>query len=44
MQENVDHVEIDKFSQMAHKWWDLDGEFKPLHQINPLRTGPTTPI
>ena len=39
MQENVDHVEIDKFSQMAHKWWDLDGEFKPLHQINPLRTG-----
>ncbi|MEE9929229.1 MAG: bifunctional 2-polyprenyl-6-hydroxyphenol methylase/3-demethylubiquinol 3-O-methyltransferase UbiG [Microvirgula sp.] len=38
MSQNVDQTEIDKFSQMAHKWWDLDGEFKPLHQINPLRT------
>lgn len=34
---NVDHGEIDKFSQLAHKWWDKTGEFKPLHDINPLR-------
>jgi 2-polyprenyl-6-hydroxyphenyl methylase / 3-demethylubiquinone-9 3-methyltransferase len=34
---NVDPTEIDKFSELAHKWWDLDGEFRPLHQINPLR-------
>ncbi|KPN73819.1 MULTISPECIES: bifunctional 2-polyprenyl-6-hydroxyphenol methylase/3-demethylubiquinol 3-O-methyltransferase UbiG [Neisseria] len=36
---NVDHGEIDKFSQLAHKWWDKTGEFKPLHDINPLRLG-----
>ncbi|MDO5638670.1 MAG: bifunctional 2-polyprenyl-6-hydroxyphenol methylase/3-demethylubiquinol 3-O-methyltransferase UbiG [Neisseria sp.] len=36
---NVDSVEIDKFSQLAHKWWDTTGEFKPLHDINPLRLG-----
>lgn len=35
---NVDHAEISKFEQLAHKWWDRDGEFKPLHDINPLRT------
>lgn len=35
--QNVDHGEIDKFSQLAHKWWDKDSEFKPLHEINPLR-------
>ena len=34
---NVDETEIDKFSQLAHKWWDMSGEFKPLHEINPLR-------
>ena len=34
---NVDSEEIDKFSQLAHKWWDKDSEFKPLHDINPLR-------
>ncbi|WP_037585503.1 bifunctional 2-polyprenyl-6-hydroxyphenol methylase/3-demethylubiquinol 3-O-methyltransferase UbiG [Stenoxybacter acetivorans] len=34
---NVDHAEIDKFSALAHKWWDKDSEFKPLHDINPLR-------
>lgn len=34
---NVDHQEIDKFSALASKWWDKSGEFKPLHDINPLR-------
>lgn len=34
---NVDAQEIDKFSQLASRWWDPEGEFKPLHQINPLR-------
>lgn len=34
---NVDQQEIDKFSALASRWWDLQGEFKPLHQINPLR-------
>lgn len=34
---NVDPSEIDKFSQLAHKWWDEESEFKPLHRINPLR-------
>ncbi|MGJ8679941.1 bifunctional 2-polyprenyl-6-hydroxyphenol methylase/3-demethylubiquinol 3-O-methyltransferase UbiG [Paraglaciecola sp.] len=36
--QNVDHAEIQKFSELASRWWDLNGEFKPLHQINPLRT------
>ncbi len=36
-QQNVDPAEIKKFEDMASRWWDLDGEFKPLHQINPLR-------
>lgn len=35
--QNVDPAEIKKFADMASRWWDLDGEFKPLHQINPLR-------
>ncbi|EKE86928.1 bifunctional 2-polyprenyl-6-hydroxyphenol methylase/3-demethylubiquinol 3-O-methyltransferase UbiG [Idiomarina xiamenensis] len=35
--DNVDSHEIDKFSAIASRWWDPDGEFKPLHQINPLR-------
>jgi 2-polyprenyl-6-hydroxyphenyl methylase/3-demethylubiquinone-9 3-methyltransferase len=34
---NVDNQEIEKFSALASKWWDLQGEFKPLHDINPLR-------
>lgn len=34
---NVDNSEIEKFSQLADKWWDKTGEFKPLHDINPLR-------
>lgn len=34
---NVDYSEINKFSEQAQSWWDLDGVFKPLHQINPLR-------
>jgi 2-polyprenyl-6-hydroxyphenyl methylase / 3-demethylubiquinone-9 3-methyltransferase len=34
---NVDPVEVEKFSQLAHRWWDPNSEFKPLHQINPLR-------
>ena len=35
--DNVDAGEIAKFSQIADKWWDKNGEFKPLHDINPLR-------
>ena len=34
---NADQNELDKFSQLAHRWWDPNSEFKPLHQINPLR-------
>lgn len=34
---NVNPAEIDKFSALASKWWDPDSEFKPLHDINPLR-------
>lgn len=34
---NVDAEEIEKFSRLAARWWDAEGEFKPLHQINPLR-------
>jgi 2-polyprenyl-6-hydroxyphenyl methylase/3-demethylubiquinone-9 3-methyltransferase len=34
---NADPVELEKFSQLAHKWWDPNSEFKPLHAINPLR-------
>jgi len=34
---NVDPAELAKFSQLAHRWWDQEGEFRPLHQINPLR-------
>lgn len=37
MRQNVDANEIDKFSAVASRWWDEDGEFKPLHRINPLR-------
>ena len=34
---NADPAELAKFSDLAHRWWDLDSEFRPLHQINPLR-------
>ncbi len=34
---NVDPLELEKFSQLAHRWWDPESEFKPLHEINPLR-------
>jgi 2-polyprenyl-6-hydroxyphenyl methylase/3-demethylubiquinone-9 3-methyltransferase len=34
---NADETELKKFSELAHKWWDKNSEFKPLHEINPLR-------
>ncbi len=34
---NADPAELAKFSELAHRWWDLESEFRPLHQINPLR-------
>ena len=37
--QNADQKELDKFSQLAHRWWDLNSEFRPLHDINPLRIG-----
>lgn len=37
--ENIDPAEIEKFEKLARTWWDLDSEFKPLHDINPLRLG-----
>ncbi|MBU6261176.1 MAG: bifunctional 2-polyprenyl-6-hydroxyphenol methylase/3-demethylubiquinol 3-O-methyltransferase UbiG [Burkholderiales bacterium] len=37
MQANVDAQELAKFSEQAHRWWDPESEFRPLHQINPLR-------
>ena len=37
MSQNVDPLEIEKFSALAHHWWDPNSEFKPLHEINPLR-------
>ena len=36
-QTNVDPAELAKFSDLAHRWWDVHSEFRPLHQINPLR-------
>jgi 2-polyprenyl-6-hydroxyphenyl methylase / 3-demethylubiquinone-9 3-methyltransferase len=36
---NADPAELAKFSDLAHRWWDTEGEFRPLHQINPLRLG-----
>jgi 2-polyprenyl-6-hydroxyphenyl methylase/3-demethylubiquinone-9 3-methyltransferase len=35
--QNADPKELDKFGQLAHRWWDPSSEFKPLHDINPLR-------
>lgn len=34
---NVDPLELQKFSDLAHRWWDPSSEFRPLHEINPLR-------
>ena len=34
---NADELELQKFSALAHRWWDPNSEFKPLHEINPLR-------
>ena len=34
---NADPLEIQKFSELAHRWWDPTSEFRPLHEINPLR-------
>ena len=36
---NVDPAELAKFDSLASRWWDTDGDFKPLHEINPLRLG-----
>ncbi|MCP4187777.1 MAG: bifunctional 2-polyprenyl-6-hydroxyphenol methylase/3-demethylubiquinol 3-O-methyltransferase UbiG [Gammaproteobacteria bacterium] len=38
-QSNIDPLEIDKFQSIASRWWDRESEFKPLHDINPLRVG-----
>ena len=35
---NVDEAEVARFSALASRWWDPDGEFRPLHQLNPVRT------
>ena len=37
IQNNFDPAELAKFSDLAHRWWDKESEFRPLHQINPLR-------
>ena len=37
MSVNADPQELAKFSELAHRWWDPDSEFKPLHRLNPLR-------
>ena len=37
MSANADPAELQKFSELAHRWWDPGSEFKPLHEINPLR-------
>ncbi len=39
MNTNADPAELQKFSDLAHRWWDPASEFKPLHDINPLRLG-----
>ena len=36
---NADKLELQKFGDLAHKWWDKTSEFKPLHELNPLRLG-----
>ena len=37
IKDNFDSNELSKFSELAHRWWDKESEFRPLHQINPLR-------
>jgi 2-polyprenyl-6-hydroxyphenyl methylase/3-demethylubiquinone-9 3-methyltransferase len=37
LHQNADPAELEKFSELAHRWWDPESEFRPLHQINPLR-------
>lgn len=37
--DSIDPSEIEKFSRIAEEWWDLNGKFKPLHKINPVRVG-----
>ena len=37
IKQNIDSEEIQKFDEIANDWWDEEGDFKPLHQINPLR-------
>jgi 2-polyprenyl-6-hydroxyphenyl methylase/3-demethylubiquinone-9 3-methyltransferase len=39
MMPNADPQELNKFGELAHRWWDPNSEFKPLHDINPLRLG-----
>ena len=34
---NADPHELQKFSELAHRWWDPNAEFKPLHELNPVR-------
>ena len=36
-QQNADPAELAKFGELAHRWWDPQGEFRPLHELNPLR-------
>ncbi len=36
-QQNIDPAELAKFDSLAARWWDTEGDFRPLHQINPLR-------
>ena len=37
--QNADPAELKKFGELAHRWWDPQGEFRPLHELNPLRLG-----
>jgi 2-polyprenyl-6-hydroxyphenyl methylase / 3-demethylubiquinone-9 3-methyltransferase len=39
MAQNADPAELEKFGELAHRWWDPHGEFRPLHDLNPLRLG-----
>jgi len=39
MEQNADPAELAKFGELAHRWWDPQGEFRPLHELNPLRLG-----
>ena len=36
-EQNADPAELAKFGELAHRWWDPQGEFRPLHELNPLR-------